>query len=135
MREAFARSITATYSTQGWVQREQTLALLTTIAAASQPRLKRNADHEMPASNAPSTPAGCKQGPITSRVLSDSLLLVDYDSPEKFYHCLSDSVLQTDLENVLELPLPGEYIWALKKRLQEVRGELHGTWKPPLILM
>ncbi|XP_015732168.1 mesothelin-like protein [Coturnix japonica] len=120
VREAFARSIAATYSTQGWVQREQTLALLTTIAAASQPRLKRNADHEMPASNAPSTPAGCKQGPITSRVLSDSLLLVDYDSPEKFYHCLSDSVLQTDLENVLELPLPGEYIWALKKRLQEV---------------
>ncbi|XP_072204813.1 mesothelin-like protein [Excalfactoria chinensis] len=120
VREAFARSIAATYRTQGWVQREQTLTLLTAIAAASHPRLKRSADHEMPAPNGSSPSAACMQEPITSRTLSESILIFDYDSPEQFYLCLSDSVLQTDLERVLEQPLPTEYLWAVKKRLQEV---------------
>lgn len=77
----------------------------------------------MPAPNAPSPPAGCTQEPITTRVLSESILFLDYESPEQFYLCLSDSVLQTDLEHVLEQPLTTEYLWVLKKRLQEVRGE------------
>uniref|UniRef100_A0A8C3LZ20 Mesothelin n=1 Tax=Chrysolophus pictus TaxID=9089 RepID=A0A8C3LZ20_CHRPC len=119
-REAFARSIAATYSTQGWEQREQSLTLLTAMAAVSHPRPKRSADQEMPAPNAPSPPAGCTQEPITARVLSESILLLDYDSPQQFYLCLSDSVLQTDLERVLEQPLTTEYLWVLKKRLQEV---------------
>ncbi|XP_048818274.1 mesothelin-like protein [Lagopus muta] len=119
-REAFARSIAATYSTQGWEQRQQSLTLLTAIAAASHPRPKRSADQEMPAPNAPSPPAGCTQEPITTRVLSESILLLDYESPEQFYLCLSDSVLQTDLERVLEQPLTTEHLWVLKKRLQEV---------------
>ncbi|XP_021267424.1 mesothelin-like protein [Numida meleagris] len=119
-QEAFARSIAATYSTQGWVQREQSLTLLTALAAALHPRPKRSADHEMPAPNAPSSPAGCMQKPITTRVLSESMLILDYDSPEQFYLCLSDSVLQTDLKHVLEQPLTTEHFWALKKRLQEV---------------
>uniref|UniRef100_G1N1I8 Mesothelin n=1 Tax=Meleagris gallopavo TaxID=9103 RepID=G1N1I8_MELGA len=106
-REAFARSIAATYSTQGWEQRQQSLTLLTAMAAASHPRPKRSADQEMPE-------------PITTRVLSESILVIDYDSPEQFYLCLSDSVLQTDLEHVLEQPLTTEYLWVLKKRLQEV---------------
>ncbi|POI29963.1 hypothetical protein CIB84_006288 [Bambusicola thoracicus] len=118
--EAFARSIAATYSTQGWVQREQSLTLLTAMAAASHPRLKRSADHEMPSPNAPSPTAGCMQEPITARVLSESLLLFDYDSTEQFYLCLTDSVLQTDLKHVLEQPLTNEYLRVLKKRLQEV---------------
>ncbi|XP_042683482.1 mesothelin-like protein [Centrocercus urophasianus] len=119
-REAFARSIAATYSTQGWEQRQQSLTLLTAMAAASHPRPKRSADQEMPAPNAPSPPAGCMQEPITTRVLSESILLLDYESPEQFYLCLSDNVLQTDLEHVLEQPLTTEYLWVLKKRLQEV---------------
>ncbi|XP_001234087.4 mesothelin-like protein [Gallus gallus] len=119
-REAFARSIAATYSTQGWVQWEQSLTLLTAMAAASHPRLKRSADHEMPAPNAPSPTAGCMREPITARVLSESILLIDYDSTEQFYLCLTDSVLQTDLARVLEQPLTNEHLQVLKKRLQEV---------------
>lgn len=48
-REAFARSIAATYSSQGWSQREKSLTLLSAFAAASaasHPRLKRSADRE-----------------------------------------------------------------------------------------
>lgn len=48
-REAFARSIAATYSSQGWSQREKSLTLLSALAAASaasRPRLKRSADRE-----------------------------------------------------------------------------------------
>lgn len=105
------------------MQREQSLTLLTAMAAASHPRLKRSADHEMPAPNAPSPTAGCMQEPITTRVLSESILLIDYDSTEQFYLCLTDSVLQTDLAHVLEQPLTNEHLQVLKKRLQEVRGE------------
>lgn len=60
--------------------------------------------------------------PITARVLSESILLIDYDSTEQFYLCLTDSVLQTDLAHVLEQPLTNEHLQVLKKRLQEVRG-------------
>ncbi|XP_065588805.1 mesothelin-like protein [Cyrtonyx montezumae] len=119
-REAFARSIAATYSTQGWMQREQSLTLLRAMAAALHPRPKRSAEHETPAPHSPSPPAGCMQEPITARVLSEGILLFDYDSPEQFYLCLSNSVLQTDLEHLLEQPLTHEYLVVLKKRLQEV---------------
>ncbi|OXB81897.1 UNVERIFIED_CONTAM: hypothetical protein H355_015094 [Colinus virginianus] len=119
-REAFARSIASTYSTQGWVQREQTLTLLRAMAAASHPRAKRSAKHETPAPNSPSSPAGCMQEPITAHVLSESILLLNYDSPEQFYLCLSNSVLQTDLKRLLEQPLTLEFLLVLKKRLQEV---------------
>nr|XP_047916900.1 mesothelin-like protein [Anser cygnoides] len=109
-REAFARSIAATYSSQGWSQREKSLTLLSALAAASaasRPRLKRSADR-------------CTSKPITPSTLSDSLLLIDYDTPEQFYLCLSVLVLKNSLALVLEQPLTTDYLQMVKKKLQEV---------------
>ncbi|KAI6076592.1 Mesothelin-like protein [Aix galericulata] len=112
-REAFARSIAATYSSQGWSQREKSLTLLSAFAAASaasRPRLKRSADR-------------CMSTPITPSTLSDSLLIIDYETPEQFYLCLSYLVLQNSLARVLEQPLTVEYLQMVKKKMQEVMDE------------
>ncbi|XP_038043092.2 mesothelin-like protein isoform X2 [Anas platyrhynchos] len=109
-REAFARSIAATYSSQGWSQREKSLTLLSTFtaaSAASHPRLKRSADR-------------CTSKPITPSTLSDSLLLIDYETPEQFYLCLSDLVLQKSLARVLDQGLSTEYLQMVKKKLLEI---------------
>ncbi|XP_035195598.1 mesothelin-like protein [Oxyura jamaicensis] len=109
-REAFARSIAATYSSQGWSQREKSLTLLsafTAASAASHPRLKRSADR-------------CMSKPITPSTLSEGLLLLDYDTPEQFYLCLSVLVLKSSLALVLEQPLTTGYLQMVKKKLQEI---------------
>ncbi|XP_050569820.1 mesothelin-like protein [Cygnus atratus] len=110
VREAFARSIATTYSSQGWSQREKSLTLLSAFAAASaasRPRLKRSTDR-------------CMSKPITPSTLSDSFLLIDYDTPEQFYLCLSVPVLKNSLALVLEQPLTTDYLQMVKKKLQEV---------------
>lgn len=71
--------------------------------------------------------------PITPSTLSDSLLIIDYETPEQFYLCLSYLVLQNSLARVLEQPLTMEYLQMVKKKLQEVmdeaeQGPLLGPW-------
>ncbi|NWZ26230.1 MSLNL protein, partial [Asarcornis scutulata] len=108
-REAFARSIAATYSSQGWSQREKSLTLLSAFAeasAASHPRLKQSTDR-------------CMSTPITPSTLFDNLIM-DYKTPEQFYLCLSNQALQNSLAPVLEQPLPMEYLQMVKKKLQEM---------------
>uniref|UniRef100_A0A8C3D039 Uncharacterized protein n=1 Tax=Cairina moschata TaxID=8855 RepID=A0A8C3D039_CAIMO len=67
-----------------------------------------------------SPPAGCMSTPITPSTLSDSLLIIDYETPEQFYLCLSYLVLQNSLARVLEQPLTMEYLQMVKKKLQEM---------------
>ncbi|XP_032053635.1 mesothelin-like protein [Aythya fuligula] len=123
-REAFARSIAATYSSQGWSQREKSLTLLSAFAAASaasHPRLKRSTDREgkMLTPELSSPPAGCMSTPITPSTFFDNLV-IDYETPEQFYLCLSDQALQNSLARVLGQPLPKEHLQMVKKKLQEM---------------
>ncbi|XP_072734676.1 mesothelin-like protein [Ciconia boyciana] len=109
-REAFGRSITATYGSQGRSQREKSLTLLRAFAAASassHSRLKRSADR-------------CLSEPITASTVSDPLLLISYDTSEQFNLCLSNEVLKANLERLLEQPLPVEYLRVMKKKLAQI---------------
>ncbi|KAK4813446.1 hypothetical protein QYF61_005394 [Mycteria americana] len=134
-REAFGRSIMATYGSQGRSQREKSLTLLRAFAAAlasSHPRLKRSADREsfpLPPPVWTSTElfegekcpqAGCLSEPITASTVSDPLLLISYDTSEQFNLCLSNEVLKTNLERLLEQPLTVEYLQVMKKRLAQI---------------
>ncbi|NXN97259.1 MSLNL protein, partial [Rhinopomastus cyanomelas] len=108
-REALARSIVATYSSRGLAQREKSLTLLRTLvapSASSDARVKRNAD-------------GCSPKPITASTLSDPIFFIYY-TPREFELCLTEEVLKSDLELLLEFPLPGSYLGALKNRLEQV---------------
>ncbi|NXJ84336.1 MSLNL protein, partial [Trogon melanurus] len=109
-REAFGRSIVATYGSQGRSQREKSLTLLRAFAApsaSSHPRLKRSADR-------------CLSAPITASTLSNPLLMIDYDTSEQFYLCLSNDVLKTNLELLLEQPLTVDYLQVVKKKLEQI---------------
>ncbi|KAF1603109.1 Mesothelin-like protein, partial [Eudyptes chrysolophus] len=109
-REAFSRSIAAAYGSQGRSQREKSLTLLRTFAAASassHPRLKRSADC-------------CLSAPITASTVSDPLLLIGYDTSEQFDLCLSNEVLKANLKPLLEQPLTVEYLWVMKKKLEQI---------------
>ncbi|XP_014791658.1 PREDICTED: mesothelin-like protein [Calidris pugnax] len=109
VREAFGRSIAATYSTQGRSQREKSLTLLRAFAAASassHPRLKRSAD-------------SCLSAPVTASTISDSLLVLDYSTSEQLDLCLSNEVLKANLKPLLDQPLPKEYLQVMKKKLEQ----------------
>ncbi|KAM6245084.1 mesothelin-like protein [Spheniscus humboldti] len=109
-REAFSKSIVAAYGSQGRSQREKSLTLLRAFAAASassHPRLKRSADC-------------CLSAPITASTVSDPLLLIGYDISEQFDLCLSNEVLKANLEPLLEQPLTVEYLWVMKKKLEQI---------------
>ncbi|XP_054699235.1 mesothelin-like protein [Grus americana] len=124
VREAFGRSIAATYSSQGRSQREKSLTLLRAFVAASassHPRLKRSADRRKShRPDAPSLPAGCLSTPITASTISDPLLLISYDTSEQFDLCLSNEVLKANLEALLEQPLTVDYLRVVKKRLEQI---------------
>lgn len=78
-----------------------------------------------------SPPADCMSTPITPSNLSDSLLIT---TPEQFYLCLSDLILQKSLARVLELPLPTEHLQMVKKKLLEVMDEAgQGLLLGPLV--
>ncbi|NXK20834.1 MSLNL protein, partial [Arenaria interpres] len=109
-REAFGRSIAATYSSQGRSQREKSLTLLRAFAAASassHPRLKRSTD-------------SCLTTPITASIISDSLLVIDYSPSKQLDLCLSNEVLKANLKPLLDQPLPEEYLEVLKKKLEQI---------------
>ncbi|XP_064318014.1 mesothelin-like protein, partial [Phalacrocorax carbo] len=109
-REAFGRSIAAAYSSQGRSQREKSLTILRAITAASassHPRLKRSTDR-------------CLSAPITASTVSDPLLLISYDTSEQFDLCLSNEVLKANLEPLLEQPFTVEYLWVIKKKLEQI---------------
>ncbi|NXT19884.1 MSLNL protein, partial [Syrrhaptes paradoxus] len=109
-REAFGRSIAATYSSQRRSQREKSLTLLRAFAApsASSPhRLRRGADC-------------CLSAPITATTVPDPLLLLRYDTSQQFDLCLSNEVLEANLEPLLEQPLPVDYLWVMKKKLEQI---------------
>ncbi|KAM6407459.1 mesothelin-like protein [Rhynochetos jubatus] len=109
-REAFGRSIAAAYGSQGRSQREKSLTLLrafTAASASSHPRLKRSADC-------------CLSAPITASTISDLLLLITYDTPEQFDLCLSNEVLEANLEALLGQPLTVEYLRVVKKKLEQI---------------
>ncbi|NXN41746.1 MSLNL protein, partial [Rhinoptilus africanus] len=111
-REAFSRSIAATYGSQGRSQREKSLTLLRAFRAASassQPRLKRSTDR-------------CPSTPITASTVSSPVLIIDYSTSEEFDLCLSKEVLEANLEPLLEQPLPKQYLWVLKHRLKQIYG-------------
>ncbi|XP_014791761.1 PREDICTED: LOW QUALITY PROTEIN: mesothelin-like protein [Calidris pugnax] len=124
VREAFGRSIAATYSTQGRSQREKSLTLLRAFAAASassHPRLKRSADSEkyhLP--DVPSLPTDCLSRPVTASTISDSLLVLDYSTSEQLDLCLSNEVLKANLKPLLDQPLPKEYLQVMKKKLEQI---------------
>lgn len=71
----------------------------------------------------PSLPAGCLSAPITASTVSDPLLLIGYDTSEQFDLCLSNEVLKANLEPLLEQPLTVEYLWVMKKKLEQVMGD------------
>ncbi|NXE29320.1 MSLNL protein, partial [Ardeotis kori] len=109
-REAFGRSVVATYGTQGRSQREKSLTLLRAFAAAvasSPPRLKRSTDR-------------CLLAPITAGTVSDPCLLLSYDTSEQFDLCLSNEVLKANLQPLLGQPLPVQYLWVVKKKLEQI---------------
>ncbi|XP_069726638.1 mesothelin-like protein [Phaenicophaeus curvirostris] len=109
VREAFGRSIAATYSSQGRSQREKSLTLLRTFAEMSapfHPRLKRSTDR-------------CLSAPITASTISDPLSLIDYTS-EQFNLCLSNEVLEANLQPLMEQPLTVEYLRVVKKKLEQI---------------
>uniref|UniRef100_A0A493T5W6 Mesothelin like n=1 Tax=Anas platyrhynchos platyrhynchos TaxID=8840 RepID=A0A493T5W6_ANAPP len=66
-----------------------------------------------------SPPAGCTSTTVTPSTPFDNLI-TNYESPEQFYLCLSDLVLQNSLKRVLEQPLPMEYLQMVKKKLLEI---------------
>ncbi|OWK49615.1 Mesothelin-like protein [Lonchura striata] len=111
-REDFRRSIAAAYIRQGRSQRKKSLLLLRALAAASAaspPRLQRREDR-------------CLYGPITSSNIDDTLLDILYSSPDWLTQldlCLSNDVLIQNLEAVLDLPIPTEALWVLKKKVDE----------------
>ncbi|XP_074742533.1 mesothelin-like protein [Strix uralensis] len=111
-REAFSRSIVATYGSQGRSQREKALTLLRAFAAASassQPRQKRNADAD-----------GCLSTPLTASTDFDSFLFIDYTTSEQFDLCLSNEFLKANLGPLLQEPLPVEYQLVVKKKLEQI---------------
>ncbi|NWT36277.1 MSLNL protein, partial [Chroicocephalus maculipennis] len=111
-REAFSRSIAATYGSQGRSQREKSLTLLRAFRAASassHPRLKRGTD-------------GCPSTPITASIISSSSFIIDYSTSEQLDLCLSNEVLEANLEPLLEQPLPTEYLMVVKNKLKQIYG-------------
>ncbi|XP_063201206.1 mesothelin-like protein [Chroicocephalus ridibundus] len=128
-REAFSRSIAATYGSQGRSQREKSLTLLRAFRAASassHPRLKRGTDGEyanLPnVPNVPSLPTGCPSTPITASIISSSSFIIDYSTSEQLDLCLSNEVLEANLEPLLEQPLPTEYLMVVKNKLKQIYG-------------
>ncbi|NWV11887.1 MSLNL protein, partial [Ptilonorhynchus violaceus] len=108
-REDFRRSIAAAYSSQGHSQREKSLILLRAFAAASassHPRLKRSSDR-------------CESEPITASSIADPLLLLNYNT-EQFDLCLSNEVLIENLEALVDLSLPTQYLQVLKEKLDRI---------------
>lgn len=80
-----------------------------------------------------SPPAGCTSTTVTPSTPFDNLI-TNYESPEQFYLCLSDLVLQNSLKRVLEQPLPMEYLQMVKKKLLEVMDEAgQGLLLGPLV--
>ncbi|NXY70289.1 MSLNL protein, partial [Glareola pratincola] len=111
-REGFSRSIAAAYGSQGRSQREKSLTLLRAFRAASassHPRLKRSTDR-------------CPSTPITASTVSSPFFLLDYTSSEELDLCLSNEVLEANLEPLLEQPLPKEYLRVVKNKLQQIYG-------------
>ncbi|XP_075574992.1 LOW QUALITY PROTEIN: mesothelin-like protein [Pelecanus crispus] len=109
-REAFGRSIASAYGSQGRSQREKSLSLLRAFAAASassHPRLKRSADR-------------CLSVPITASTIPDPFFFITYDTSEQFDLCLSNEVLKANLKPLLEQPLTVEYLWVMKRKLQQI---------------
>nr|XP_041575124.1 mesothelin-like protein [Taeniopygia guttata] len=110
-REDFRRSIVTAYIRQGRSQRKKSLLLLRALAAASassRPRLQRRED-------------SCRSKPITSSNIDD-ILLVIFFSPDwrtQLDLCLSNNVLIDNLEAVLDMPIPKEGRWVLKKKVDE----------------
>ncbi|NWX64398.1 MSLNL protein, partial [Promerops cafer] len=107
-REDFRRSIAAAYISQGHSQREKSLMLLRALAAASaasRARLKRSSDR-------------CRSDPITASNIDDIIYLFP-DQLDQLDACLSNEVLIENLEAVLELPIPSEASWVLKKKVDE----------------
>ncbi|NXI54689.1 MSLNL protein, partial [Chloroceryle aenea] len=109
-REAFGRSIAATYGSQGHSQREKTLTLLRAFAgpsASSHPRLKRSTDR-------------CPSMPVTASIISDPLFLIFYQNSEQFELCLSNEVLKANLEPLVNQPLTTEFLLVIKKKLEQI---------------
>ncbi|NXY60640.1 MSLNL protein, partial [Callaeas wilsoni] len=105
-REDFRRSVAAAYSSQGHSQREKSLILLRTFAAApaaSHPRLERGAD-------------SCRSEPITASSIAASLFSLTL---EQLDLCLSNDVLIENLETVLEQPITSEISQILKKKVDQ----------------
>ncbi|XP_054036198.1 mesothelin-like protein [Dryobates pubescens] len=112
-REALGRSIMATYRSQGRSQRQRSLLLLRALEAAaapSRPRRKRNA-------------GSCPSVLITSNTVSDPFLLTNYWDSEEFELCLTNQVLAADLAQLLQQPLPLEFLMVVKRRLQQMYPE------------
>ncbi|NWI62460.1 MSLNL protein, partial [Todus mexicanus] len=109
-REAFGRSIAATYGSQRRAEREKSLTLLRALAgpsALSHPRLQRSTE-------------GCPSEPITASIISDPLFFIYYESSEEFELCLSNEVLEANLEPLVEQPLPTEFFLVMKKKLEQI---------------
>lgn len=70
--------------------------------------------------DAPSLPTGCLSEPITASTITDSILIIDYDTSEQFDLCLSNEVLKENLKVLLEQPLPTTYLQVVKKKLDQV---------------
>ncbi|XP_051488404.1 mesothelin-like protein [Apus apus] len=120
-REAFGRTIAATYSSQGHSQWEKSLTLLRAFPAAvalSRPRLKRTTEGEEETPDMSFLPTGCSSSPITASTIS-TLLVLTY-SIEEFNLCLSDEVLKANLELLSEQPLPTTYLRVLKRKLSQI---------------
>ena len=67
----------------------------------------------------------CTRGDITAAVLHDDLFLVRYDCTQ-LESCLDSRVLRTNLDPLLQQPLPAECQQVVKAKLMQVR------WGPAL---
>ncbi|NXS56385.1 MSLNL protein, partial [Brachypteracias leptosomus] len=109
-REAFGRSIMATYSSQGRSQREKSLTLLRAFmvpSSSSPARLKRSTE-------------GCPSIPITATTVSDPLLTIYYESSEHFELCLSNEVLKANLGPLLQQLLTRDQQLVVKEKLEQI---------------